>query len=115
MDFDSITPMDSLEEKWSPILNHTDLEPIQDSYKRKVTAVLLENNEKALREQYLSETPLNAAGGYIGGGAGAGTASSNYAGFDPVLISLVRRAMPNLIAYDVCRYPCRCFGWFIYR
>ena len=102
MDFDSVTPMDSLEEKWTPILNHTDLEPIQDSYKRKVTAVLLENNEKALREQYLSETPLNAAGGYIGGGAGSGTVSANYAGFDPVLISLVRRAMPNLIAYDVC-------------
>ncbi len=102
MDFDSVTPMDSLEEKWTPILNHTDLEPIQDSYKRKVTAVLLENNEKALREQNLSETPMNAAGGYIGGGAGSGTASANYAGFDPVLISLVRRAMPNLIAYDVC-------------
>jgi len=102
MDFDNITPMDSLEEKWTPILDHNDLEPIQDSYKRKVTAVLLENEEKALKEQYLSETPLNAAGGYIGGGAGAGTASSNYAGFDPVLISLVRRAMPNLIAYDVC-------------
>ena len=102
MDFDSVTPMDSLEEKWSPILNHKDLEPIQDSYKRKVTAVLLENNEKALREQYLSETPMNAAGGYIGGGAGSGAASANYKGFDPVLISLVRRAMPNLIAYDVC-------------
>ena len=102
MDFDSVTPMDSLEEKWTPILNHTDLEPIQDSYKRKVTAVLLENNEKALREQYLSETPLNAAGGYIGGGAGSGAVSPSYAGFDPVLISLVRRAMPNLIAYDVC-------------
>jgi hypothetical protein len=100
MDFDSVTPMDSLEEKWSPILNHKDLEPIQDSYKRKVTAVLLENNEKALREQYLSETPMNAAGGYIGGGV-LGT-SANYKGFDPVLISLVRRAMPNLIAYDVC-------------
>jgi hypothetical protein len=99
MDFDSVTPMDSLEEKWSPILNHKDLEPIQDSYKRKVTAVLLENNEKALREQYLSETPMNAAGGLIGGGAGT---STNYKGFDPVLISLVRRAMPNLIAYDVC-------------
>ena len=102
MDFDSVTPMDSLEEKWTPILNHTDLEPIQDPYKRKVTAVLLENNEKALREQYLSETPLNAAGGYIGGGAGSGAVSPSYAGFDPVLISLVRRAMPNLIAYDVC-------------
>ena len=101
MDFDNITPMDSLEEKWTPILEHKDLEPIQDSYKRKVTAVLLENEEKALREQNLTETPMNALGGNLGGGAVSGN-SSNYAGFDPVLISLVRRAMPNLMAYDVC-------------
>jgi hypothetical protein len=101
MDFDNITPMDSLEEKWTPILNHKDLEPIQDSYKRKVTAVLLENEEKALREQTLTEAPLNALGGNLGGGAVSG-GSTNYAGFDPVLISLVRRAMPNLMAYDVC-------------
>lgn len=101
MDFDNVTSMDHLEEKWTPILDHNDLEPIQDSYKRKVTAVLLENEEKALREQNLTETPMNALGGNLGGGAVAGN-SSNYAGFDPVLISLVRRAMPNLIAYDVC-------------
>ena len=101
MDFDSVKPMDSLEEKWTPILDHADMEPIQDSYKRKVTAVLLENEERALREQYLSETPLNALGGNLGGGA-IGDQSANYKGFDPVLISLVRRAMPNLIAYDVC-------------
>ena len=101
MDFDNITPMDSLEEKWTPILEHSDLEPIQDPYKRKVTAVLLENEEKALREQNLTETPMNALGGNLGGGAVSGN-SSNHAGFDPVLISLVRRAMPNLMAYDVC-------------
>ena len=101
MDFDSVTPMDHLEEKWSPILEHEDLPSISDPYKRKVTAVLLENEEKALREQYLAETPINALGGNLGGGAIAGN-SSNYAGFDPVLISLVRRAMPNLMAYDVC-------------
>ena len=101
MDFDNITPMDSLEEKWTPILEHSDLEPIQDPYKRKVTAVLLENEEKALREQNLTETPMNALGGNLGGGAVSGN-SSNYAGFDPVLISLVRRSMPNLMAYDVC-------------
>jgi len=101
MDFDSVTPMDHLEEKWSPILEHEDLPSISDPYKRKVTAVLLENEEKALREQYLAETPINALGGNLGGGAISGN-SSNYAGFDPVLISLVRRAMPNLMAYDVC-------------
>jgi len=101
MDFDNTTPMDSLEEKWSPILKHADLEPIQDSYKRKVTAVLLENEERMLRETNLHETPMNALGGNLGGGA-VGTQSPSYAGFDPVLISLVRRAMPNLIAYDIC-------------
>jgi len=101
MDFDNVTSMDSLEEKWTPILEHNDLEPIQDPYKRKVTAVLLENEEKALREQNLTEAPMNSLGGNLGGGAVAGN-SSNYAGFDPVLISLVRRAMPNLMAYDVC-------------
>ena len=101
MDFDNITPMDSLEEKWTPILEHSDLEPIQDPYKRKVTAVLLENEEKALREGAINEAGMNALGGNLGGGAVAGN-SSNYAGFDPVLISLVRRSMPNLIAYDVC-------------
>ena len=101
MDFDNITPMDHLEEKWTPILDHSDLEPIQDSYKRKVTAVLLENEEKALREQNITEAGMNSLGGNLGGGAVAGN-SSNYAGFDPVLISLVRRSMPNLIAYDIC-------------
>ena len=101
MDFDNITPMDHLEEKWTPILDHSDLEPIQDSYKRKVTAVLLENDEKALREQNITEAGMNSLGGNLGGGAVAGN-SSNYAGFDPVLISLVRRSMPNLIAYDIC-------------
>ena len=101
MDFDNITPMDSLEEKWTPILEHKDLEPIQDSYKRKVTAVLLENEEKALREQNLTETPMNALGGNLGGGAVSGN-SSNYAGFDPVLISLVREALGAVLC--TCEY-----------
>ena len=80
-----------LQEKWSPVLNHQDLSPIQDKYKRAVTSVILENQERALNEdaRFLAETaPTNSTG----------TAISNW---DPILISLVRRAMPNLIAYDV--------------
>ena len=81
-----------LQEKWQPVLEHPDLNKIEDSYKRAVTTVILENQEKAMREDqnFLSEAaPTNSTGGQI----------SNW---DPILISLVRRAMPNLIAYDVC-------------
>ena len=81
-----------LQEKWQPVLEHPDLPKIEDSYKRAVTTVILENQEAALREDasFLSEAaPTNSTGGSI----------SNW---DPILISLVRRAMPNLIAYDVC-------------
>ena len=82
-----------LQEKWQPVLEHPDLPRIEDSYKRAVTTIILENQEKALREdsQYLSETaPVNAMSG------------GQMDTWDPILISLVRRAMPNLIAYDVC-------------
>ena len=89
-----------LQEKWSPVINHGDLPTIDDPYRRAVTSVLLENQEKALREQYLAETPINAAGGGLGLAVANGNA--NMQGFDPILISLVRRAMPNLMAYDVC-------------
>jgi len=81
---------ENLQEKWQPILEHADLPKIEDNYKRAVTAVILENQEKALNEQNLQEAaPLNATG----------TGVSNW---DPILISLVRRAMPNLVAYDIC-------------
>ena len=64
MDFDNTTPMDALCEKWDPLLEHEALPDIQDTYKKKVTAVLLENQEKALREQYLAEAaPGNNMGG----------------------------------------------------
>ena len=89
-----------LQEKWSPVINHGDLPTIDDPYRRAVTSVLLENQEKALREQYLAETPINAAGGGLGLAVANGNA--NMQGFDQILISLVRRAMPNLMAYDVC-------------
>jgi len=90
-----------LTEKWDPVLTHSDLPTIQDSYKQKVTAVLLENQETAMREQALHET---TPGNNMGGGfsvSAASSATGNLAGYDPVLISLVRRAMPNLIAYDI--------------
>jgi hypothetical protein len=94
-----------LQEKWAPLLNYEGLDPIKDSHRRAVTAVLLENQEKFLREQsafastgsFLTESPTNDAGtGGFGGGSAAPTA-----GFDPVLISLIRRSMPNLVAYDL--------------
>ena len=82
-----------LQEKWQPVLEHPDLPKIEDSYKRAVTTLILENQEKALSEdrQYLSEAaPVNAMSG------------GQMDTWDPIMISLVRRAMPNLIAYDVC-------------
>ena len=98
-----------LQEKWAPLLNHEGLDQIKDSHKRAVTAVLLENQEKFLREQQafqggiLNETPTNAANaaGASGGFGGDAAAGGPVAGFDPVLISLIRRAMPNLVAYDL--------------
>ncbi len=83
---------DHLQEKWQPVLQHPDLDEIKDSYKRAVTTVILENQEKALREDraFLNEAaPTNSTGASVDN-------------WDPILISLVRRSMPNLIAYDIC-------------
>jgi hypothetical protein len=85
-----------LMEKWAPVLNHEGSSPIESAYKREVTAVLLENQEREMGKQQeaLFETaPTNSVGSY---GDTGGIAK-----FDPVLISLVRRAMPQLIAYDI--------------
>ena len=97
-----------LQEKWAPILEHEG--GIQDAHKRAVTAQLLENQEVALREEraFLSEDPITTLSNNPAG-AGAGnagfsadaTAEGPVAGFDPVLISLIRRSMPNLLAYDI--------------
>ena len=84
-----------LQEKWQPVLEHPDLPKIEDAYKRAVTTIILENQEKSLKEDrsFLTETaPTNSSFG--------GNASMD--SWDPILISLVRRAMPNLIAYDIC-------------
>ena len=94
-----------LQEKWAPLLNHDGLGEIKDSHRRAVTACLLENQERFLREEreFLYETPTNAANaaGASGGFSGSSAAVGPTAGFDPVLISLIRRSMPNLIAYDI--------------
>ena len=81
---------DHLQEKWEPVLNHGELEPIKDSYRKAVTAVILENQEKAIKEErgFLSE-------------AAPTTDTGSLTNYDPIMISLVRRAMPSLIAYEV--------------
>ena len=93
-----------LQEKWAPILDYDGLDPIKDSHRRSVTAVLLENQEKELREErnFLSEAPnVNTNSGATAGFSADATAAGPVAGFDPVLISLIRRSMPNLVAYDL--------------
>ncbi len=86
----------NLMEKWSPVLEHTDVPTIQDSHKAAVTARLLENQEIAAREEQVAKSNT-----FLGEDAAANQTGANVAGFNPVLISLVRRAMPNLIAYDI--------------
>jgi len=88
--------IEQLNEKWQPVLEHGDLGKIEDAHKRSVTAQLLENTENALKEgnawsvnSLLAEAPTNSVG------------NGEVQNYDPVLISLVRRAMPNLIAYDI--------------
>ena len=103
---------EQLQNKWAPLLNYEGLDPIKDSHRRAVTAVLLENQERFLREQssfdngslsMLMESPTNSgnASGASGGFGGNAAAGGPTAGFDPVLISLIRRSMPNLVAYDL--------------
>jgi len=82
-----------LQEKWQPVLNHPDLPEITDSYKRAVTSVILENQENELKKD--QSMMLSEAQNVTGN-------SATMSNWDPILISLVRRAMPNLMAYDVC-------------
>ena len=90
--------------KWDSVINHPDLPAIKDPYRRAVTAVILENQLTEMRKEsgILNETgsPTNFAG--TGGFGGGAAAAGPVAGFDPILISLVRRSLPNLIAYDIC-------------
>ena len=99
-------------EKWAPLLDAEGVDPIKDAHRRSVTAVLLENQEKFLAEQSAFENgtsmlteaaPTNSgnAVGASGGFSGGATPAGPVAGFDPVLISLIRRSMPNLVAYEL--------------
>ncbi len=93
---------EDLEKKWATVLDHENLPAIKDKHRRAVTAIMLENQVKAVREEQkmlMEAAPLNATGGGLTGSA---TATGPMAGYDPILISLVRRSLPNLIAYDVC-------------
>jgi len=97
---------EQIQQKWDSVINHPDLPAIQDTHRRSVTAMILENTEQSLREaanigahqQLLSEAPTNVIGA---NGMGSGS-TGPITGYDPILISLVRRAMPNIMAYDVC-------------
>jgi hypothetical protein len=92
---------EEIQNKWKPVLEHTDLPSIKDAHRRAVTAQILENTERAINEARAA-----MSGGFLGEAAptnsGHGPAGASVDGFDPVLISLVRRAMPNLVAYDIC-------------
>ena len=96
----------ALTEKWAPVLGHEGAGSIKDNYRKAVTAVLLENTENAMREDRGMITEASNTVGAISGdalsGSGLTTKTGGLAGFDPVMISLIRRAMPNLVAYDIC-------------
>ena len=101
---------EAVKNKWQPILEHAELPAIEDTYRKNVTAILLENQERALREeagesvQPLHETTVTSGdlGGAVAAVSSGAPSAATRKGFDPVLISLVRRAMPNLMAYDIC-------------
>ena len=97
---------EALTEKWNPVLGHEGAGAIKDNYRKAVTAVLLENTEKQLREERGMINEASNTVGAIGAnalsGSALGTQTQGLAGFDPVMISLIRRAMPNLVAYDIC-------------
>ncbi len=91
------TLVEGLRDKWQPVIEHNDLPSIKDDYRKNVTAIILENQEKALMEAEIgNHSGVDSIYGDTSG------AFSSVAGFNPVLISLVRRSMPNLIAYDIC-------------
>jgi len=96
---------ESLQKKWEGVLDHPDLPSITDKYRKAVTAVILENQAQEMVKAgaILNETgPTNSMTNTVASGGFGGSASSPVAGFDPILISLVRRSLPNLIAYDIC-------------
>ena len=97
---------DILTEKWAPVIEHNDLPTIQDRERKAVVAQVLENTEQALREEaMLSEASLSGAqfgGAFSGAGDNATLNATGRAGYDPIIISLVRRSMPQMMAFDLC-------------
>ena len=87
---------DRLVEKWNPVLNEESAGSIDDNHRKAVTAVLLENTEKALQEERAQMSFMTEAG------PATSVTNASVSNWDPVLISLVRRAAPNMIAYDIC-------------
>ena len=87
---------EDVKNKWAKVISHPDLPEIKESWKKKVTTMMLENTarEMAKAQQINEDAPANQSGAF--------PSASNLKGFDPILISLIRRAMPNLIAYDLC-------------
>jgi hypothetical protein len=95
---------EQLQKKWEGVLDHAELAPIKDPYRKAVTAVILENQAQEMTKaaSVLNEVgPTNSMTNTVASGGFGGSASSPVAGFDPILISLVRRSLPNLIAYDI--------------
>ena len=100
---------ENLQKKWAGVLDHPDLAPIKDPYRRAVTAVILENQVQEMQKSGMmtEAVPTMSASAGLGSSGATGfssgaTAAGPVAGFDPILISLVRRSLPNLIAYDIC-------------
>jgi hypothetical protein len=96
---------ESLQTKWQGVLDHPDLPTIKDPYRKAVTAVILENQAQEMQKSagmLYEASPTNSMGATNGGFQGGNAAAGPVAGFDPILISLVRRSLPNLIAYDIC-------------
>lgn len=96
---------EELQKKWEKVLNHPDLPSIEDAHKRAVVTVLLENQENEARKErgIITESlPVNHGGLSTQTTDASGTGNANVAAYDPVLISLVRRALPNLMAFDIC-------------
>ena len=87
---------EDVKQKWAKVIDHPELPAIKESWKKKVTTVMLENTarEMAKAQQLTEDAPANQSGAFPN--------ATNLKGFDPILISLIRRAMPNLIAYDLC-------------
>jgi hypothetical protein len=98
---------DVLTEKWAPVINHEDLPTVKNREKKAVLAQVLENTEKALQEEasMLDESSVSGAafgGGFSGAGSNATLNATGRAGYDPILISLVRRSVPQMMAFDLC-------------